>query len=88
LRWLAAWAIAVGLLISAMPVVAQDVAGDGGAGAQQSVPLRVRSDLVLVPALVRDKSGGLVHMLSANDFVPTDDGVAQKLKLEEETVRR
>jgi von Willebrand factor type A domain len=81
----AGWAAMVWLLVSAMPVVAQSVAGDGEVGAQQGEPLKVRSDLVLVPALVRDKSGGLVHMLSANDFVLTDDGVAQKLKLEEDT---
>ena len=89
MRWFAAFAVGVGLLIAALPGVAQSAAGDGGAGAQQSVqesvPIRVRSDLVLVPALVRDKSGGLIHMLSANDFVLTDDGVAQRLKLEEDT---
>jgi von Willebrand factor type A domain len=85
MRWFAAFAVAVGLLVSASPAVAQGVAGDGGAGAQQSVPIRVRSELVLVPALVRDKSGGLVYMLSANSFVLTDDGVAQRLKLEEDT---
>src|SRR5579859_7447084 len=49
--------------------------------------LSSRSTLVLVPALVRDKSksGQLVFTLTADDFVLTDDGVPQKLHLEEDT---
>jgi hypothetical protein len=45
--------------------------------------LSARSTLVLVPALVRNKAGNLIFTLSANDFTLTDDGVAQKLKLEQ-----
>jgi VWFA-related protein len=44
-----------------------------------------RSTLVLVPALVRKKSGELVFTLKADDFVLTDDGIPQKLHLEEDT---
>ena len=45
-----------------------------------------QSTLVLVPALVREKkSGQLVFTLHAEDFVLTDDGVPQKLHLEEDT---
>ena len=44
-----------------------------------------RSSLVLVPALVRDKKGAMVFTLKADDFVLTDDGVPQKLRLEEDT---
>jgi hypothetical protein len=40
---------------------------------------------VLVPALVRDKGNKLVFSLSANDFALTDDGIPQKLHLEQET---
>jgi VWFA-related protein len=40
---------------------------------------------VVVPALVRDKSGELAFTLSAKDFVLTDDGIEQKLALEEDT---
>ena len=47
--------------------------------------LTSRSNLVLVPALVRDKKGELVFSLKADDFVLTDDGVPQKLHLEEDT---
>jgi len=45
-----------------------------------------QSTLVLVPALVREKkSGQLVFTLHAEDFVLTDDGIPQKLHLEEDT---
>jgi VWFA-related protein len=47
--------------------------------------LTARSTLVLVPALVRNKAKNLVFTLKAEDFVLTDDGVPQKLKLEEDT---
>ncbi|MDP9049314.1 MAG: VWA domain-containing protein [Acidobacteriota bacterium] len=47
--------------------------------------LTTRSTLVLVPALVRDKSGNLIFSLKAEDFTLTDDGVAQKLTLEQDT---
>jgi len=47
--------------------------------------LTSRSNLVLVPALVRDKKGELIFSLKAEDFVLTDDGVPQKLHLEEDT---
>ncbi len=41
--------------------------------------------LVLVPALVRSKAGKLVFTLTANDFAITDDGIEQKVTLEEDT---
>jgi VWFA-related protein len=47
--------------------------------------ITVRSNLVVVPALVRTKSGDLIYTLKANDFILTDDGVVQKLRLEEDT---
>jgi VWFA-related protein len=64
------------------------------ASAQTSVPsspgsqvtaLSVRSNLVLVPALVKTKSGELVFALTADDFVLTDNGVPQSLRLEPDT---
>ena len=42
-----------------------------------------RSTLVLVPSLVRDKAGNLVFTLNADDFTLTDDGIPQKITLEE-----
>jgi VWFA-related protein len=47
--------------------------------------ITVRSNLVVVPALVRTKSGELIYTLNANDFILTDDGVEQKLRLEQDT---
>jgi VWFA-related protein len=53
--------------------------------ASQTPSFTAHSTLVLVPALVRTKSGSLVFTLSANDFALTDDGVPQKLTLEQDT---
>jgi VWFA-related protein len=47
--------------------------------------VRTRTDLVLVPALVRSKSGELVFSLTVKDFSITDDGIEQKVELEEDT---
>ncbi|MGA7057500.1 MAG: VWA domain-containing protein, partial [Terriglobales bacterium] len=44
-----------------------------------------RSTVVLVPALVRNKAKELVFTLTANDFMLTDDGVEQKVTLEQDT---
>lgn len=44
-----------------------------------------RSTLVLVPALVRTKAGELVFTLTAGVFAITDDGVEQKVTLEQDT---
>ena len=53
--------------------------------AAQASTLTTRSTLVLVPALVRNKAHALVFTLKADDFALTDDGVPQKLKLEQDT---
>jgi VWFA-related protein len=53
--------------------------------ATQDTVLSTRSTLIVVPALVRNKAGELVFTLAAKDFVLTDDGIEQKLTLEEET---
>ncbi len=63
------------------------------ASAQSSEPLpasqipaiTVRSNLVLVPALVKTKGGEVVFSLAADDFVLTDDGVPQPLQVEPDT---
>ncbi len=47
--------------------------------------LTTHSTLVLVPALVRDKHNNLVFTLGADDFSLTDDGIPQKLRLEQDT---
>ncbi len=46
--------------------------------------LSVRSNLVLVPALVTTKNGEVVFALTAGDFVLTDNGVPQRLRMEDD----
>ncbi len=57
--------------------------------AQTPIPpqttLSAHSTLVLVPALVRNKTGELIFTLAADDFALSDDGVPQKLTLEQDT---
>jgi hypothetical protein len=47
--------------------------------------LTAQTSLIIVPTLVRTKSGELVFNLNASDFALTDDGIAQKLTLEQDT---
>src|SRR5277367_3373384 len=50
--------------------------------ASDTTTLTVRSNLVIVPALVTTKGGEVVFELTADDFVLTDNGVPQKLRIE------
>jgi hypothetical protein len=47
--------------------------------------LTAHSTLIVVPALVRNKAGEPVFTLAVKDFILTDDGIEQKLTLEEDT---
>src|ERR1700730_14377576 len=82
--------LAIAMLLSLLPglpmVPAQSpTAPDGVAGDDAQVTtLTARTTLVLVPALVT-KNGDPVFTLQAKDFVVTDDGVPQEVKLEEDT---
>lgn len=74
----------VALMLIAMPA--------GFSGAQNPPPPRqptpfisTRSTLVLVPTLVKTRAGELVYTLTADDFTITDNGVPQKVTLEEDT---
>jgi VWFA-related protein len=49
----------------------------------QEPTFRSESNVVLVPALVRDKSGEVVYGLQASDFVIQDEGVDQQVNLDE-----
>jgi VWFA-related protein len=51
----------------------------------QTATLTSRTTLVLVPTMVTTKAGEPVFTLQAKDFVVTDDGVEQKVSLEEDT---
>jgi VWFA-related protein len=92
-------AFAVMLCWGAMAFRAQTTGQASGAGQQgaQSSPagaleqesnpttLTVRSTLVEVPVLVKTKGGQVVFELTADDFVVTDDGVPQQVRIEEDT---
>jgi VWFA-related protein len=54
-----------------------------GAVAQQDSNLRVQSNVVLVPTLVKDAEGHVVYGLTQKDFVIDDDGVEQTLHLDD-----
>jgi VWFA-related protein len=51
----------------------------------QTPTLTARSNLVLVPALVKTRAGEVVFSLTADDFILTDNGVPQSLQLEPDT---
>ena len=48
----------------------------------QTPTITVRSDVVLVPALVKNKAGAVMLSLSNGDFILTDNGVRQELRVE------
>jgi VWFA-related protein len=80
--------LALALLILASPAFAQAPADEPPPppAADANTPtLSSQSTLVLVPALVRSKSGDLVFTLKEDDFALTDDGVPQRLHLEQDT---
>ncbi|MGC1644407.1 MAG: VWA domain-containing protein [Candidatus Sulfotelmatobacter sp.] len=54
-----------------------------GSALPQETTLRSQSNIVLVPALVKDKQGGIVYGLQAKDFIVEDDGVEQPVRLDE-----
>jgi VWFA-related protein len=62
------------------------VAAVGGAAFAQTT-LHTTTTLVVVPTLVQTSDKGAVFSLTAEDFVLTDNGVPQKVTLEEETKR-
>jgi len=49
----------------------------------QETTLRSRSNLVLVPTLIKDVQSSIVYGLRAGDFVIEDDGVEQQIRLDE-----
>src|SRR5271169_3499725 len=55
----------------------------GGIAHPQETTLRSQSNVVLVPALVKDQQGGIRYGLQAKDFIVEDDGVDQSARLDE-----
>jgi VWFA-related protein len=54
-----------------------------GATAAQDSNLRVQSNVVLVPTLVKDAEGHVVYGLTQKDFVVDDDGIEQTVHLDD-----
>jgi VWFA-related protein len=54
-----------------------------GTSAQQVPNLRVQSNVVVVPTLVKDAEGHIVYGLTQDDFVIKDDGVEQAVHLDQ-----
>jgi VWFA-related protein len=50
----------------------------------ESANLRVTTTEVLVPTLVENRGGGILYGLKAGDFVLEDNGVPQKIRVQEE----
>ena len=70
-------------ILSAAPLHAQSA--EQSSSTLQTAPLKVQSNFVLVPALVKTKSGEVVFSLTAENFALTDNGVPQSLRLETDT---
>ncbi len=77
MKWL--WLVVLGFGLTAR---GQEGAPDA---AQAVTTLKLGTSLVVVPTMVRTKAGEPVFTLEAHDFVVTDDGVEQKVRLEEDT---
>ena len=80
-----AMASAVSSVVLLSGVAASAQSGDPSSASSQIPALAVRSNLVLVPALVKTKGGEFVFALTADDFILTDNGVPQSLRLEPDT---
>jgi VWFA-related protein len=79
---LATAVVSVGLLCAS---AASAQSNEQSSGASQAPAITVRSNLVLVPALVKTKTGEIVFSLTADDFILTDNGTPQALRLELDT---
>ena len=55
----------------------------GSIAVPQDTTLRSQSNVVVVPALVKDRQGGIVYGLRAEDFIVEDDGVEQPARLDD-----
>lgn len=71
------WILAAVMLVGA-------ACGAAAWGQEPVATIRTGTSLVLVPVSVRTKAGEPVFTLTVDDFVVTDDGVVQKIRLEED----
>ena len=88
MNMLSAIATAVGSMVLLPVVAAGAQSGEQSSASSQSPAFAVHLNLVFVPALVKTKAGDLVFSLTADDFILTDNGVPQTLRLESDTDSR
>jgi VWFA-related protein len=69
------------MLVRVCPLIL--VLASGALAQQDSSNLRVQSNAVLVPALVKDAQGHIVYGLTRKDFVIEDDGIEQTAQLDD-----
>jgi len=74
---------ATGRRISSLAVLLSLTMAKPGSAQEQEPTFRARTNVVTVPALVRDEHGQAVYGLQASDFVVQDDGVGQLVLLDE-----
>lgn len=72
-------------MLASLPLTAAQAQTAPPPGDSGITTITVRSSLVVVPALVRTKSGQLVYTLKADDFILTDNGIPQKIRLDDDT---
>src|ERR1700761_3851262 len=76
------FSFAITLLCLSLQTAHAQSSGRPSADSQIST-LTSRSNLVLVPALVKDSTGKVVFSLTADDFILTDNGVPQTVRIED-----
>lgn len=72
-----------GLLVALVLLLPLCAAAQDTKDAGQQPAFRSQTNLVLVPALVKDKKGEMVFGLQAKDFIVEDDGVEQPVRMDE-----
>ncbi len=78
------FAVTLLLWFSLQAAIAQN---SGQSSPDSQIPtFTTRSNLVLVPALVKDKARKIVFSLTADDFILTDNGVPQAVRVEEDAL--
>lgn len=76
---------ALTLLIALIPAVAVSAQeSDRRPAEPEGQALAIHSNLVIVPTLVKTKKGEVVFALRAEDFSVTDDGVPQRVQLDDD----
>ena len=80
MRWLTALLILI-VLCAAPIAVAQAVGSNDSPGQAQTYTLKLNSQLVVETVVVKDKKGNFIDELTAKNFVVTEDGVPQTVRI-------